>query len=127
MEGIHLIDESVFRTWNHISFLLAIGLKRLIDDMSESIYCQEELKKLNQYLQMRANGIVHFPTKVSQLETDCSEKDVRMMLLEEEIATHKVDMAEKGAQIMELGELYALAKRDVLFHKDLSKQKVAEL
>nr|KAJ0208737.1 hypothetical protein LSAT_V11C400166840 [Lactuca sativa] len=52
--------------------------------------------------------VLKYRSNSSELEIDCSEKDVRIVLLEEDIATHKVDMAEKGAQIIELGELYGL-------------------
>ncbi|CAH1416191.1 unnamed protein product [Lactuca virosa] len=101
----HLVKESVELREEVVG--LSERNRCLVDDMSERIRCQTELKNLNQDLQMKVDDAIirrlklskileersqqlealksHFTEKVSQLEVSCSDKDVHIKLLEEEI------------------------------------------
>lgn len=98
----------------------------LVADLSRFIAQQEELKKLNQDLQMRIDDALiqctstvkelecvsqqyhslksQYTEKVSQLEIPCSSKDAIIKLLEEDLATPKLLMLERDAKIATLND-----------------------
>ncbi|KAL7611778.1 hypothetical protein Lser_V15G06816 [Lactuca serriola] len=95
--------------------------RSLVVDLIRSIGQQEELKKLNQDLQIRINDALglkelegvsqqyhslksQYTEKVSQLEIPCSSKDAIIKLLEEDLATPKLLMLERDAQIATLND-----------------------
>ncbi|CAH1444001.1 unnamed protein product [Lactuca virosa] len=65
--------------------------------------------------------------KVSQLEIACSENDVNIKFLEEELSKLKIVVSERDAQIASLGELQASAKHDVLQYQTISKRGIADM
>lgn len=59
---------------------------------------------------------LQYTEKVSQLEITCSDKDVRIKFLEEDLANYQALISKKDTQIMSLVELQILAKHNVLQH-----------
>lgn len=123
--------------------------RHVVIDLIEILHCQEELKKLNQDLQVKANlaighrlGLGHeleekkhqFESlklqnthKVLQLEIVCSGKDVFIRLVEEELSKLRATMCEIDAQIASMVELHTTIKQDVLQYQTRSEQSVSDL
>ncbi|CAI9284125.1 unnamed protein product [Lactuca saligna] len=121
----------------------------LVRDLSQAIGQQEELKKLNQDLQLKLDDVVshhassikelegvsqqyHLPKsqyteKVSQLEIACSSKDVSIKLLEEELAMMKLLMLEKGARISTLSDSQFMMEQNTKSFQTREDQKADEL
>ncbi|CAH1421298.1 unnamed protein product [Lactuca virosa] len=93
----------------------------LVNELSESIRCQNELKNLNEYLQIKEDDAIghrsvlaseleeknqkieslklQFTQKLSELEISCSDKDVHIKMLEEELVVREGHLADRDAEI----------------------------
>ncbi|CAH1426601.1 unnamed protein product [Lactuca virosa] len=124
------LEEEARNLWEDISGLLERNT-RLVDDLIEGLYCQDELKKLNQDRLIKTDVVgrrlelskefeeksqqfesmkLRVTEKVSQLEIAFSDKDAHIKFLVEELAIHKATISEKETQIASLGELHTSTK-----------------
>ncbi|CAH1446923.1 unnamed protein product [Lactuca virosa] len=121
----------------------------LVIDLSQTVGQQEELKKLSQDLQLKLDDAMshrasavkelegvsqqyhshksQYMEKVSQLEIACSNKDVCIKLLEEDLVVAKLMMLEKDARFATLSDPQLLMEQNIASCQMGADQKAEEM